>query len=153
MGSWRMPPRPKSAKQARLLTMAAGVAVSVGMRLGWLSRLGIVLTAFGVPIVTVVSAGRQYEQLSESRQALYELCMSLAEDDPPDRIGKSMEACWNERFNRPMQTDHFWTNGLGFAAMLAAIGWILGALLYWSGRWVLAGRQPKPARAPSAEHP
>jgi hypothetical protein len=73
------------------------------MRLGWLSRLGIVLTAFGLPIAALSLATYENAQITELRTTLFNSCMKVAQDALPEiRAGLSISAGKSD-FHRSMR--------------------------------------------------
>lgn len=108
--------------------------------LGPLMRLGIVLTGFwlvgGTPMMAFREIGSQYEAI----RAGYGLCLKLNANLPADKwadCGKEMEDSFRQQ---RVYSRYAWGTAALAAAAIAIAGWIMSLLLYWSARWIMAGR-------------
>jgi hypothetical protein len=111
------------------------------MRLGWLSRLGIVLTAFGLPITAATIAVRQINDVQEAHDASRDLCIKFAKDGPMENYARAYSECWDQRMKMGVERGYHWRLGFGVAAILFSAAWLLGLAVYWSWRWIWAGRR------------
>jgi hypothetical protein len=111
------------------------------MKLGWLSRLGIVLTLFGIP---VGAASLTYWQLSENqkgRDAQWQLCLEIARQDSGQRATQESDKCYDEWEHAPTDAGSIWWEAFAFTAAAFAVLWVFAIAVYWSVVWILAGRR------------
>lgn len=119
------------------------------MRLGWLSRLGIVLTVFGLPITATYFANKDIETDRQVAESMRDICLKFVENPhvtvSADVRSHAVHECYAKsapNIDAPMWP--VWRNNLLASAIMFALAWILALAIYWSAVWILAGRHRKP---------
>lgn len=103
------------------------------MRLGMLGRTVVVLSAFWMVGATLYFANQLDLGARESADISYQLCTR----DPQERTD-----CWDIReADYGAYTDGLWLLAAGRAAIILSAALLAFAVLYWSGRWIAAGRR------------
>ena len=111
------------------------------MKLGWLSRLGIVLTAFGLPVTASYFASRQLADDREIHDTQLKICLEFAREKSGGRADLASDKCYNERESAPTYAGAIWREAFLFVAALFATAWLIALAVYWSVIWILGGRR------------
>lgn len=114
-------------------------------RIGWFTRLCIVLSLWWLPIGTVLLMNVELSERNRTATAFSDLCYRGVDGFPADKISAEMERCYqrSQKDFGKIEADmaNMWWNNVGMAFGFCVAGWAVAWLLYWSARFVLAGRR------------
>lgn len=109
------------------------------------SRIGIVLTVLWMLGGTLYYVDQFVHEAELSADGGREVCEVLNESRR--ERGVATADCWPEWTRRRTEIADrlgtYWRDAAGGAAAIAAFVWILFFIVYFTVRWVLAGRAPK----------
>ena len=105
------------------------------MRLGWYARLTLVTYVVFVIVAGIWWYVSQDQQQQESAQAWLRLCLS-GQDANPDQCN----AQFKDDFDAAAGWGFLWQS-IGGAALFGLSVPILMTAVYWTVRWILAGRK------------
>ena len=116
------------------------------MRLGWYARLVIVLMVFYTIGMGVNRSNQDAKAGYAAQENSRQMCESFEAKGIPLRDRRSGEECSDyasRQFSWMFGWDTF-SNNLMIKGVEALVLGLLSIILYWTGRWVLAGRRTSP---------
>jgi len=114
------------------------------LRLGWYVRLCVILSLWWVPIGAYCFKHSEERERTELVTSSADLCYRSVYGVPIDKFNAEWDRCYNKSkagFEQITATDrNMWESGFGMAIALCIAGWVVAFLLYWSARFILAGK-------------
>lgn len=114
------------------------------MRLGWYVRLCLILSLWWLPIGTYWFEHRDEHERTGLVYSSADLCYRAVYNVPIDKFNTAWRRCYDSSkagFERVSAAEgNMWQLAFSFALACCVIGWLAALLLYWSARFVLAGK-------------